>query len=91
MGGTAPALVGGPGGGPWRAGRLGRGHRRHYPAHGARRLPSVHASSYVVADAGTGQVLAAKDPHGRFLPASTLKVLTADTLMPVLKPDATRW
>jgi D-alanyl-D-alanine carboxypeptidase (penicillin-binding protein 5/6) len=43
----------------------------------------------VIADAGTGQVLAARDPHGRFLPASTLKVLTADALMPVLKPDAT--
>jgi D-alanyl-D-alanine carboxypeptidase len=33
-----------------------------YPAHGARRLPKVKASAYVVADAGTGQVLAAKDP-----------------------------
>ena len=67
----------------------GRGIIVHYPAHGARRLPSVQASSYVIADAGTGQVLAAKDPHGHFLPASTLKVLTADALMPVLKPDAT--
>jgi D-alanyl-D-alanine carboxypeptidase (penicillin-binding protein 5/6) len=43
----------------------------------------------VVADAGSGQVLAAKDAHGRFLPASTLKVLTAVALLPVLKPDAT--
>jgi D-alanyl-D-alanine carboxypeptidase (penicillin-binding protein 5/6) len=34
-------------------------------------------------------VLAAKDPHGWFLPASTLKVLTAITLMPVLNPNAT--
>jgi serine-type D-Ala-D-Ala carboxypeptidase (penicillin-binding protein 5/6) len=34
-------------------------------------------------------VLAAKDPHGWFRPASTLKVLTAITLMPVLAPDAT--
>ena len=34
-------------------------------------------------------MLAAKDPHGHFLPASTLKVLTADALMPVLRPDAT--
>ncbi len=76
------AVVGGPE-------LAGRGVIVHYPAHGARRLPSVHASSYVIADAGTGQVLAAKDPHGHFLPASTLKVLTADALMPVLKPDAT--
>src|SRR5580698_4415942 len=67
---------------PWRP-------RLRYPGHGARRLPSVPASSYVIADAGTGQVLAAKDPHGHFRPASTLKVLTADALMPVLKPDAT--
>jgi D-alanyl-D-alanine carboxypeptidase (penicillin-binding protein 5/6) len=42
----------------------------------------------VVADAGTGQVLAARDPHGWFAPASTLKVLTAITLMPVLNPAA---
>jgi serine-type D-Ala-D-Ala carboxypeptidase (penicillin-binding protein 5/6) len=43
----------------------------------------------VIADAGTGQVLAAKDPHGQFLPASTLKVLTAVSLIPVLDPDST--
>jgi D-alanyl-D-alanine carboxypeptidase (penicillin-binding protein 5/6) len=80
-------LVGGPlVGGPELA---SRGIVVHYPAHGARRLPSVPASSYVIADAGTGQVLAAKDPHGHFLPASTLKVLTADALMPVLNPRAT--
>jgi D-alanyl-D-alanine carboxypeptidase (penicillin-binding protein 5/6) len=60
----------------------------NYPAQ-ARPLPKVHASAYVVADAGTGQVLAAKDPHGWYLPASTLKVLTAITLMPVLNPNAT--
>ncbi len=47
------------------------------------------ASAYVVADAGTGQVLAAKDPHGLYRPASTLKVLTAIALMPALNPDAT--
>jgi D-alanyl-D-alanine carboxypeptidase (penicillin-binding protein 5/6) len=80
--GVGTAVVGGPE-------LAGRGVVVHYPASGARRLPSVHASSYVIADAGTGQVLAAKDPHGHFLPASTLKVLTADALMPVLKPDAT--
>jgi len=51
-------------------------------------LPSVHASAFVIADAGTGQVLAAKDPHGEYLPASTLKVLTAITLIPLLNPDA---
>src|SRR6516165_6017922 len=61
----------------------------NYPAARARPLPKVKASAYVIADAGTGQVLAAKDPHGWYLPASTLKVLTAITLMPVLNPDAT--
>src|SRR5215470_5037432 len=67
----------------------GRGVIVNYPAHGARRLPKVKASAYVVADAGTGQVLAARDPHGLYRPASTLKVLTAIALMPVLNPDAT--
>ena len=52
-------------------------------------LPAVKASAWVVADAGTGRVLAARDPHGRYLPASTLKVLTAVALIPVLNPDAT--
>jgi D-alanyl-D-alanine carboxypeptidase (penicillin-binding protein 5/6) len=61
----------------------------NYPAHGGRRLPHVPASAYVIADAGTGQVLAAKDPHGWYRPASTLKVLTAVALMAALNPDAT--
>jgi serine-type D-Ala-D-Ala carboxypeptidase (penicillin-binding protein 5/6) len=61
----------------------------NYPAARAKALPKVKASAYVLADAGTGQVLAAKDPHGWYLPASTLKVLTAITLMPVLNPNAT--
>jgi serine-type D-Ala-D-Ala carboxypeptidase (penicillin-binding protein 5/6) len=80
--GARSTVVGGPD-------LAGRGIVVRYPAHGARRLPSVPASSYVIADAGTDQVLAAKDPHGHFLPASTLKVLTADALMPVLNSRAT--
>jgi D-alanyl-D-alanine carboxypeptidase (penicillin-binding protein 5/6) len=76
----------GPVGGPQLA---GKGVIVNYPASGANRLPKVNASAFVLADAGTGQVLAAKDPHGLFLPASTLKVLTAITLMPVLSPHAT--
>jgi serine-type D-Ala-D-Ala carboxypeptidase (penicillin-binding protein 5/6) len=55
-------------------------------AAGLRRPPSIQGSSYVIADADTGQVLAAKDPHGYFRPASTLKVLTAITLIPRLDP-----
>jgi len=67
----------------------GHGVIVNYAAGKARPLPKVKASAYVIADAGTGQVLAAKDPHGWYLPASTLKVLTAITLMPVLNPNAT--
>jgi D-alanyl-D-alanine carboxypeptidase (penicillin-binding protein 5/6) len=44
------------------------------------------ATSYLLADLGTGEVLATKGPHVRALPASTLKTLTALTLMPVLSP-----
>lgn len=48
--------------------------------------PPVAAASYLVADLNTGQVLAAKNPHGRALPASTLKTLTALTVLPRLSP-----
>ncbi len=76
--------------GPVGGAQLGsRGVIVNYPAHGGHRLPHVPASAYVIADAGTGQVLAAKDPHGWYRPASTLKVLTAITLMQALSPDAT--
>jgi D-alanyl-D-alanine carboxypeptidase (penicillin-binding protein 5/6) len=67
----------------------GRGVIVNYPARGTRKLPRIPASAYLVADATTGQVLAAKDPHGHFQPASTLKILTADALMPVLNPART--
>ena len=60
----------------------------HYPATGAIPLPDVPASAYVIADADTGQVLAAEDAHGLLPPASTLKVLTAVTLIPLLNPNA---
>jgi D-alanyl-D-alanine carboxypeptidase (penicillin-binding protein 5/6) len=52
---------------------------------GAPPLPAgIDAHGWLVADAGTGQVLAAQDPHGRYYPASTLKTLTLLTLAPVL-------
>ena len=47
-------------------------------------LPATAAASWLVADLDTGEVLAAKDPHGRYAPASTLKTLTAETLIPKL-------
>ena len=58
------------------------------PRHKVGPLPQVPASAYVIADAGTGEVLAAKDAHGLFPPASTLKVLTAITMLPRLNPNA---
>jgi D-alanyl-D-alanine carboxypeptidase (penicillin-binding protein 5/6) len=48
--------------------------------------PAVKASSYVLGDLDTGEILAAKDAHGRFAPASTLKTLTAVTFIPRLRP-----
>jgi D-alanyl-D-alanine carboxypeptidase (penicillin-binding protein 5/6) len=67
----------------------GHGIVVRYPAGAHRRLPKVPASAYVLADADNDDVLAAKDAHGEFPPASTLKVLTAITLIPLLNPNAT--
>jgi serine-type D-Ala-D-Ala carboxypeptidase (penicillin-binding protein 5/6) len=80
-GGSAPAI----------GGTLLSGHGVivDYGQDSAGRLPDVEASAFVIADAGTGQVLAAKDPHGWYRPASTLKVLTAISLIPLLNPDST--
>ena len=49
-------------------------------------LPRLSAASYLVADLDTGEVLVARDAHGRHRPASTLKILTALTLLPELDP-----
>jgi D-alanyl-D-alanine carboxypeptidase (penicillin-binding protein 5/6) len=49
-------------------------------------VPDIVAQGWLVADAGTGQVLAARDPHGRYYPASTLKTLLLLTLQPLLDP-----
>jgi len=76
-----PQVVGG-------AQLAGHGVLVNYPPGPVPRLPKVTASAWVIADAGTGQVLAAKDPHGWYRPASTLKVLTAISLIPVLNPNA---
>ncbi|HEY6316222.1 MAG TPA: D-alanyl-D-alanine carboxypeptidase [Streptosporangiaceae bacterium] len=80
--GPTPQAIGG-------AALAGRGVIVNYPSRSAPRLPGIQASAFVVADADTGQVLAAKDPHGWYRPASTLKVLTAISLIPVLNPNAT--
>src|ERR1044071_3744751 len=82
----SPAAIGPGIGGAQLSGRRGL---VHYPSGAVvPRLPKIKASAWVIADAATGQVLAAKDPHGWYRPASTLKVLTAISLIPALNPNA---
>ncbi|MFI5799505.1 D-alanyl-D-alanine carboxypeptidase family protein [Streptomyces sp. NPDC051677] len=54
------------------------------PRRGAPELPDVSALSWLVADARTGEVLAASNAHRKLPPASTLKTLFALTVLPVL-------
>jgi D-alanyl-D-alanine carboxypeptidase (penicillin-binding protein 5/6) len=80
----APATVGGP--------LLATGGVVVQPLPGAPALPApsqLPAASWLVANLTTGEVLAAKAPHEKFLPASTLKMLTAATLIPRLDASAT--
>lgn len=44
----------------------------------------VHARAWLLADLDSGDILAARDAHGRYQPASTLKLLTAITVLPHL-------
>ncbi len=54
---------------------------------GAPVLPKkLSARSWIVADAESGQVLASHNAHWRLAPASTLKMLFADTVLPALQP-----
>lgn len=53
-------------------------------APGAADVPEIWAESWILADVDTGEVLAAKDAHLQRPPASTLKALTAITLLPRL-------
>ncbi|MFC9238765.1 D-alanyl-D-alanine carboxypeptidase family protein [Streptomyces decoyicus] len=60
-------------------------------APGIPRLPSgLSALSWMVADADTGSVLAAKSPHRRLAPASTLKTLFAVTVLPKFSAGTVR-
>jgi serine-type D-Ala-D-Ala carboxypeptidase (penicillin-binding protein 5/6) len=54
------------------------------PAKAAPLPKDISARGWVIADLDTGDVLAARNPHGRYPPASTLKWLTALTLLPKL-------
>jgi len=51
--------------------------------------PAMPGASFLIADMDTGQILAARAPHTPRLPASTLKALTALTLIPRLDASAT--
>lgn len=52
-------------------------------------LPEVWARTWVIADAATGEILAAKRAHKKRAPASTIKMLTALTVLPRLPLDST--
>jgi D-alanyl-D-alanine carboxypeptidase (penicillin-binding protein 5/6) len=52
---------------------------------GAPPLPgNLSARAWILVDLDDGDVLAGRDPHGRYQPASIQKVLTAITLLPLL-------
>lgn len=58
------------------------------PQRGAPRLPDdLTARSWIVADAESGDVLAAHNAHLPLAPASTVKMLFADTLLPKFGKD----
>ncbi|MGW0934895.1 D-alanyl-D-alanine carboxypeptidase family protein [Streptomyces sp. NPDC002666] len=69
--------------------QLGRSGTQVNLGAGAPVLPKkLTGRSWMVSDAETGDVLAAHNPHWRLPPASTLKMLFADTVMqaPALQP-----
>ena len=51
--------------------------------------PRLTSAGWLIADLDSGHVLAAKDPHGRYRPASTIKVLLALIVLDELDLDAT--
>ncbi|MER7898496.1 D-alanyl-D-alanine carboxypeptidase [Streptomyces sp. NPDC096046] len=80
---TPPASMSSVGGA-----RLGKPGTQVNPASGVPVLPKdVSARSWIVADAESGEVLAAHNAHWRLAPASTLKMLFADTLLPKFPRD----
>jgi serine-type D-Ala-D-Ala carboxypeptidase (penicillin-binding protein 5/6) len=63
--------------------RLGLPGTQVVAAAGVPAVPKgISARSWIVADAETGEVLAARNAHWRLAPASTLKMLFADTVLP---------
>lgn len=56
---------------------------------GTPEAPEVNSDTWVIADLDSGAVLAAKNPHGRQRPASTMKLLTGLLVTRELKMDDT--
>lgn len=78
--------------GPARADTLGgeqlaNTHRTVALLPGAEPVPEVWAETWILADATTGEVLAQKGSHVQRPPASTLKMLTALTVLPRTSPQ----
>ncbi len=69
--------------------QLASTHRTATLLPGADKLPDVWAETWILADAKTGEVLAQKASHVPRAPASTLKMLTALTVLPRTSPDET--
>ncbi|MEV4940751.1 D-alanyl-D-alanine carboxypeptidase family protein [Streptomyces zaomyceticus] len=67
--------------------RLDRKGTQVQPLPGAPSVPSLSALSWVVADADSGEVLAARNAHRKLPPASTLKALFALTALPHHDPS----
>ncbi|MFI1509648.1 D-alanyl-D-alanine carboxypeptidase family protein [Streptomyces sp. NPDC020597] len=83
----AAALAAGPRAARAQASRTGVLYRSGVqvrPHDGVPDVPDVSALSWLVADADTGEVLAASHAHRKLPPASTLKTLFALTVLPVL-------
>ncbi|MGW1541142.1 D-alanyl-D-alanine carboxypeptidase family protein [Streptomyces sp. NPDC002309] len=71
--------------------RLGRPGTQVNLASGVPVLPKdISARSWIIADAESGAVLASHNSHWRLAPASTLKMLFADTLLPKFPKTMTR-
>ncbi|MFN2561174.1 MAG: D-alanyl-D-alanine carboxypeptidase family protein [Jatrophihabitans sp.] len=60
------------------------GRRLVLPRGMSRPPAAVTARAWIVVDLDDGRVLAARDPHGRYQPASIQKLLTTITLLPLL-------
>lgn len=82
--GTDPGAPGEPRAAASRPSLLYRSGTQVRPYPRAPEVPDVSALSWVVADARTGEVLAAHNAHRKLPPASTLKTLFALTVLPVL-------